>query len=47
MASFASPAMSVTLAKSACTVGVSIGLVTVTGALPCDIKTAFQASACC
>ena len=39
--------MSVTLAKSDCTVGVSVGLVTVTGALPWDFSTAFHAAACC
>ena len=39
--------MSVTLAKSDCTVGVKVGLVTVTAALPLDLSTPFQASACC
>ena len=46
-ASWASPVMSVTLAKSDCTVGVSVGFVTVTGALPWDFSTAFHAAACC
>ena len=39
--------MSVTLAKALCTVGVSVGLVTVTLAfLPWDLSTAFHAAAC-
>ena len=46
-ASWANPVMSVTLAKSDCTVGVSVGFVTVTGALPWDFSTAFHAAACC
>ena len=47
-ASWASPAMSVTLAKSDCTVGVSVGFVTVTGCLAVRLQQhAFQAAACC
>src|ERR1700693_53634 len=46
MANWASRAMSVTLAKSDCTVGVKVGLVTVTAALWLDLSTPVQASAC-